>query len=112
MTWLDNAIEKAGEAVEVDVRHLNLDVETIQVKPLSASEYQALKAHPDIRKLSSEDDRIEQLGMMMVCEMMSKCDDSISWTKMKRMPLTLIGALSTAITDAIGQVGGGGALGE
>jgi hypothetical protein len=111
MTWMDNAIEKAGEAITVDVRHLNLDVETIDVKPLTAQEYQVLKSHPEMRVLS-EDDKNERLGMMMVCEMMQKCDSSISWTKMKQMPLTLIGALSTAITSAIGQIDGGGALGE
>tara|TARA_R110000765_G_scaffold366886_2_gene457033 strand:- start:1286 stop:1624 length:339 start_codon:yes stop_codon:yes gene_type:complete len=112
MSWMNNAIEKAGEAIEVDVRHLNLDVETIQIKPLTANEYHVLKAHPDMRNLS-DDDKTEQLGMLMVCEMMKKCDKTITWSKMKQMPLTLIGSLSTAITSAIGTVGdGGGSLGE
>ena len=45
MAWLDTAIEQAGEAITVDVSDMGLGVDSIQIKPLSAKEYQALKAH-------------------------------------------------------------------
>ena len=48
---------------------------------------------------------------MMVCEMMSKCDESISWTKLQQLPLQTLAKLSNKITTAIGTTQGGGVLG-
>lgn len=112
MTWLDNAIEQAGNEIEVDVSHLGLGTDIIKVKPLSAGEYQVLKSHPEMRKTNDPDDRVEMLGLLMVCEMMKKCDSSVSWSKLKQLPLLTLGNLSTAITAALGSTEGGGVLGE
>tara|TARA_R110001592_G_scaffold70015_5_gene214774 strand:+ start:31108 stop:31446 length:339 start_codon:yes stop_codon:yes gene_type:complete len=112
MTWLDNAIEKAGEAIEVDVSHLHLGTDTLEVKPLSANEYGVLKSHPEMRSLSDADDRAERLGLLMIAHMLNKCDSSITWDKLKHLPLTTLAQLSQAITEAIGKPDGGGALGE
>lgn len=112
MTWLDNAIEKAGSEVEVDVSHLGLETDTIMVKPLSANEYQVLKSHPEMNGITDPDDRAERLGLLMVAQMMNKCDSSITWNRLKHLPLTLLAELSKAITAAIGNADGGGVLGE
>lgn len=110
MTWLETAIDKANEQVVVDVSHLNLDVKEIKVLPLSANEYQVLKADPNMAGLSLED-KTERLGLRMVFEMMRKCDDSLSFGKFLDLPLSTIGELSTAVMDALG-ITGGGVLGE
>ena len=112
MTWLDNAIEKAGTEVEVDVSHLGLGTDIIKVKPLSAGEYQVLKSHPEMRGLTDEGDRAEMLGLLMVAEMMRKCDPLTTWSKLKQLPLTTLAELSTAITTTLGSTEGGGVLGE
>jgi hypothetical protein len=112
MTWLDNAIEKAGAPIIVDVRHIGLGVDAVEAIPLSANEYQVLKQHPEMRSLEG-DDRVERLGLLMVCEMMAKADPSVSWSKMKHLPLHILGELSVAITEALGTAtGDDGALGE
>lgn len=112
MTWIDSAIETAGSDIEVDVSHLDLGTETIMVKPLTAAEYQTLKSHPELRTIKDVDDRNEQLGLLMIAEMMSKCDSTISWNKLKQLPLMTLGHLSKAITDKMGSLSGGGVLGE
>lgn len=112
MTWLDNAIEKAGAEVAVDVKHLDLEIDTIMVKPLSANEYQVLKSHPEMKNITDPEDRAERLGLLMVAQMMNKCDSSITWNRLKHLPLTTLAALSQAITAAIGNADGGGVLGE
>lgn len=112
MTWLDTAIEQAGEAILVDVSDMNLGVEAIEIKPLTASEYQALKQHPEIASISDADEKQERVGLMMVCEMMQKCDKSVTWAKLKQLPLQTLATLSNKITKAIGTTQGGGVLGE
>lgn len=106
--WLDDALEKAGSPIDVDVSEVGLGVDTIQVVPLSAQEFNVLKVHPEIRGLTG-DDRQEMLGLLMVAEMMQKADSAVSWAKLKRLPLQTLGALATAITAAVGEEG---ALGE
>jgi hypothetical protein len=45
--------------------------------------------------------------------MMAKADPSVSWSKMKHLPLHILGELSVAITEALGTAtGDDGALGE
>lgn len=112
MTWLDNAIEKAGGEVVVDVSHLDLETDTIMVKPLTANEYQVLKSHPEMANITDPDDRAERLGLLMVAQMMNKCDSAITWNRLKHLPLTMLAELSKAITAAIGNADGGGVLGE
>lgn len=112
MTWLDNAIEKAGGEIVVDVSHLNLETDTIMVQPLSANEYQVLKSHPDMQGITDPDDRSERLGLLMIAQMMNKSDSSITWNRLKHLPLTMLAELSKAITTAIGNADGGGVLGE
>ena len=109
--WLDTAIEKAGSPVEVDVSHLGLEVQTLQVIPLSAAEFQVLKSEPEIARLEG-DDRNEVLGLRVCYEMLAKCDKGLSWKKFRQLPLTLLGAILTAITETVGQPLGGGELGE
>ena len=111
MSWLDSAIEKADEPIDVDVSDLGLDIESIQVKPLSASEFQALKSFPDIAKLSGSD-RAEVLGLRTVYEMIAKCDEAISWAKFNRLPLNLLAEIANRCTNAVGSPSGGGVLGE
>lgn len=87
------------------------EVESLMALPLSAAEYQALKADPELRKLSG-DDRTEALGMRMTYEMLAKCDDSLKWGKFRRLPLTLLGKIAERVMQTIGAPQGGGALGE
>ena len=106
-------MEAVGSPVEVDVSHVKGlgKTKVIMVVPLTAEEYQVLKAHPELRGLSAED-KVEAMGLRMIYEMMAKCDDSLIYEKFKQLPLTLIGELTTAILSATGVLGGGGALGE
>ena len=106
--WLDDALEKAGSPIDVDVSEVGLGVDTLQVIPLSASEFNVLKSHPEVRGLIGTD-RDEMLGLVMVAEMMKKADPSVTWPKLKNLPLQTLGALATAITAAVGEQG---ALGE
>lgn len=112
MSWLDTAIEEVGQSVEVDVSHLGLGTDTIMVIPLSTSEYQVLKSSPEVVKHTMKEDRDEALGLQMVALMMQKCDSSVTWNKLKKLPLSTLGALSQAIMNAIGSPSGGGVLGE
>jgi hypothetical protein len=111
MSWLDTAIERASQPITVDVSDLELGVEHLEVKPLSAAEYQTLKSDPDISKLVGED-RNEMLGIRTVYEMLAKCDSSLSWGKFRRMPLALLGEIATRVTATIGSPTGGGELGN
>jgi len=108
--WLDDAIEKAGSPIDVDVTEVAIPADHIQVIPLSASEYNVLKAHPELRGLVGED-RSELLGLLMVAEMMTKADSTITWKKLKQLPLSTLGALAAAISEAVGNPEEG-ALGE
>lgn len=100
MTWIDNVIEKASEPMVVVVKHLDIGVDEIQCLPLSVKEYNGLKLNPELIGLSDED-RAEKLGMLMVFEMMLKCDNTLTWDSFQRMPLTVIGQLTTAIMGAV-----------
>lgn len=116
MSWLDNTIAKAGEPITVNVAHIGLEdedgiVQTLQAKPLSVGEYQALKADPSMRTLSGEDKQ-EALGLRMSYEMLAKCDDTLSWSKWKQLPLNLLAQIAAAVVEAVGSPSGGGVLGE
>jgi len=110
MSWLDSAIEQANNPIDVDVSGLGLSEDIIQAKPLSAAEFQVLKAEPEIARLSGED-RNELLGLRTVYEMLSKCDKSLSWGKFRQLPMQLLGELATRVTAAVGT-GQDGALGK
>lgn len=110
MSWLDNAIEQANNPIDVDVSGLGLSEDILQAKPLSASEFQVLKSEPEIARLSG-DDRNELLGLRTVFEMLSKCDESLSWNKFRLLPMQLLGELATRVTAAVGT-GQDGALGK
>ncbi len=109
MSWIDTAIDRASQPIDIDVSDTGLGVDTIQAIPLSANEYQALKVSPDMRKLT-DSDKDEYLGMRMVFEMLAKCDETLTWGKFRQLPITTLGKLSSAVTEAISQ--DGGALGE
>ncbi len=117
MSWLNSTLEAAGGAIDVDVTGVGLvaedgkPVEVLSAKPLSAAEYQALKSEPEIRTLSG-DDRSELLAIRMTFEMLKKCDSSLKWGEFRRLPLALVGELSSRIAAAIGAPSGGGVLGE
>ena len=100
MTWIDNVIEQASEPMIVVVKHLDIGVDEIKCLPLSVKEYNGLKLNPELIGLSDED-RAEKLGMLMVFEMMLKCDNTLTWDSFQRMPLTVIGQLTTAIMGAV-----------
>lgn len=100
MSWLDTAIERASEPITVDVKPLNMGVDEIQVLPLSMREYNGLKSNPELTGLS-EEDKAEKLGMLMVFEMMQKCDGTLTWGKFQQLPLSLIAELTSAIMDAV-----------
>ena len=116
MSWVDSEIEKSASPIEVDVEHLGLTgadgktVLTLEVLPLSAAEYQTLKADPELKGLSAEDKQ-EILGLKLVHLMIQKCDSSVTWSKFRKLPLTRITGLATAVTAAVG-LDGGGALGK
>jgi hypothetical protein len=116
LSWLDTTIAKAGEPITVNVAHLGLEdedgiVQTLQAKPLSVGEYQALKADPSMRTLSGEDKQ-EALGLRMSYEMLAKCDDTLSWGKWKQLPLNVLAQIAAAVVEAVGSPSGGGVLGE
>jgi hypothetical protein len=111
MSWVDSAIEAGASPIDVDVSDLDLDVDILQVLPLSAHEFYLLKLEPDIAKMAEGDDRNEILGLRTVFEMLHKCDSTLSWGKFRRLPLTLLGAIATRCTNAVG-VSGGGVVGE
>jgi|14_taG_2_1085336.scaffolds.fasta_scaffold62039_2 hypothetical protein len=113
MSWLNEALENADQPVTVDVSNLEwIPKDTIDIMPLTTSEYQALKFHPAVRKHTNDADKAEALGLVMICEMMKKCDKEITWGLMSKLPLTHLGALSSSIMSSIGEINGGGVLGE
>tara|TARA_R110000744_G_scaffold1725_3_gene6207 strand:+ start:7383 stop:7724 length:342 start_codon:yes stop_codon:yes gene_type:complete len=112
MSWLDLAIEESNKPINVDVSEIRMGTDSVQVIPLSANEFQAIKADPDMRKLQNETDRNEYLGLRTVYEMLAKCDDSLSWGKFRELPINLLGELATKVTDALGSPDGGGELGK
>lgn len=100
----------------MNVAHIGLEdedgiVQTLQAKPLSVGEYQALKADPSMQKLSGEDKQ-EALGLRMSYEMLAKCDDNLSWGKWKQLPLNTLAQIAAAVVEAVGSPSGGGVLGE
>ena len=109
MSWIDTAIDRASHPIDIDVSDLPLGVDTLQAIPLSANEYQALKSTPELSKLP-ESDKDEYMGMRMVYEMLAKCDETLTWGKFRKLPITTLGQLSSKVTEAISQ--DGGALGE
>ena len=117
MSWLDNAIEQSASPVDVDISSLGLNgadgklQESIEVLPLSAAEYQTLKSDPALKGLDT-DDKQELLGLKLVHLMVQKCDKTITWNKFSQLPLQTLTQLATAITEAVGLTGGGGALGK
>tara|TARA_R110002050_G_scaffold7274_2_gene28408 strand:+ start:12430 stop:12771 length:342 start_codon:yes stop_codon:yes gene_type:complete len=112
MSWLDLAIEEANKPIIVDVSELPMGVKTVEVIPLSANEFTALKADPQLRKITDQNDKNEYLGLRTVYEMLAKCDNTISWPKFRQLPINLLGDLATKVTDAIGSPDGGGELGK
>lgn len=106
MSWVDSVIEQMKSPIEVDVSHLKMKdgdgniVQTIEVLPLSANEYQTLKMHPYMREAKGLDDKTERLGLIVTYEMIRKCDDSMNFNKFKQLPLHLLNDLSTAILAA------------
>jgi hypothetical protein len=112
MSWIDSAIEQSSSPMDCDVKHLRISnegegfIEVIQFLPLTAHEYQVLKAHPEIRSVTNPDDKLERLGLLVTFEMMRKCDASLDWKKFKQLPLTLLNDLSTAILAASRGEGG------
>jgi len=109
MSWIDTAIDNASQPITIDVSDLGIGVDEVQAIPLSANEYQSLKSNPEMSRLSAED-KDEYMGMRMVFEMLAKCDDSLTWGKFRQLPITVMGQLSSKVTDALGR--DGGALGE
>jgi len=109
--WLDTAIEKASNPITVNVAAVGIGVDEIEVKPLSAAEFQIVKQLPEIRKLPIGE-RQEVLGLRIIFEMMSKCDETLTWKKFQMLPLNTLANLAQTVTDAVGSSAGGGALGN
>ena len=112
MNWLESAVAQSNAPLDVDittlgVMHDNGPVTTIQVCPVSAAEYQTLKAHPEVRGLTG-DDRDERLGMVVTFEMMRKADNELKWDTFKQMPIQLLNELAVLINAAMKQVVGDG----
>jgi hypothetical protein len=112
MTWLDNALEQATQPISVDISTLGLDTDTLDVLPLSASEFSALRSHPDISKLKAETERNEALGMRVIYEMLAKCDSDMNWQKFNGLPISLLTQLTQLIMAAVGNIDGGGVVGN
>lgn len=116
MSWVDGEIEKSQSPIEVEVSSVGLTgedgkvIQTIEVLPLSAAEYQTLKADPEVKGLTPEDKQ-EILGLKLVHLMIQKCDSSVTWKKFRQLPLTTITKIATCVTSAVG-LDGGGALGK
>lgn len=104
--WVDGVIESMKMPLEVQVSHLGIRdesgelVESLMVLPLSANEFQVLKAHPDMKKVKGYEERAERLGLLVTFEMLRKCDKSVTLSKFKQLPLQLLNDLSTAIMGA------------
>ena len=111
-SWLDSALEQASNRIVVNVADLGLGTDEIEVLPLSAAEFQAIKADPKIRTIDIAD-RTEVIGLRVVFEMMAKCDKSLTWGKFNDLPLNLLALIADAVTSAVGDsFDGGGALGN
>jgi len=110
-TWLNSALEKASNPITVNVSDLGLDVDELQVKTLSASEFQILKKDPSMAGLSLSDKQ-EMVGLKTIYEMLAKCDDSITWGEFQKLPLQLLSNLAGRITETVGNADGGGVLGN
>ena len=89
------------------------ELKVIYCRPISAAEYQVLKADPSLKGMSAQD-RQEMLGLKMTYEMLKKCDSSLSWGKFQSLPLILIGQIAARVVEAAGMPtpDGGGVLGE
>lgn len=122
MTWLDNAVAQSSAPLKVDILDLGiLDddgslVESIEVIPVSAKEYQVLKHHEHVRN-APEADREERLGMVVTFEMMKKADKTLKWDSFRSLPIQFLNRLATLINEAMKQqtsteVGDGDGLGE
>ena len=104
MTWLDNALEQATQPISVDISTLGLDTDTLDVLPLSASEFSS--------KINTESERNEALGMRVIYEMLAKCDSDMNWQKFNGLPISLLTQLTQLIMAAVGNTDGGGAVGN
>lgn len=110
MSWVEKAIEDSKAEILIDVRELDLGIETIPCLPLTMAEYQTLKADPEIRKLTGRD-KDELLGVKMAFEMLKKCDDSLNWKTFVQLPIATLTAIAVACAEAMGGADGG-RLGE
>ena len=118
-SWLDSTLEAASADIEVDMKGVGLmgedgkEITSIMCRPISAAEYQILKADPELKGMS-DTDKQEMLGLKMTYEMLKKCDSSLTWSKFKNLPLILIGEIASRVVKAAGSPipNGGGALGE
>ena len=111
-SWLDSALEQASNRIVVNVADLELGVDEIEVLPLSAAEFQAIKADPKIRNIDPVD-RVEVIGLRVVFEMMAKCDKTLTWGKFNDLPLNLLASIASRVTSSVGDAyDGGGALGN
>ncbi len=116
MSWVDSEIEKSASPITVDATSLDLTgpdgkaIDSIEVLPLSAAEYQTLKSDPELRGMTA-DDKQEIMGLKLVHLMIQKCDPAVTWNKFRKLPLTTITKIATAVTSAVG-LDGGGALGN
>ena len=110
-TWLNSALERASNPITVNVSHLGLDVETLEVKTLSALEFQTLKKDPSIQGLSISDKQ-EMVGLKTIYEMLAKCDDTLKWGEFQKLPLQLLSELASVVTETVGEANGDGVLGN
>jgi hypothetical protein len=111
-SWIDSALDKASNPIKVNVAHIGLDVDEIEVLPLSASEFQKLKSDPVVSKITNLSDRQEVFGLRVVFEMMQKCDKTLTWEKFNSLPINVLAQLATVINTTVGSADGGGVLGN
>ena len=111
-TWLDTAIEKALNPIKVNVAHIGLGVDELDVLPLSAAEFQKLKALPELTKIKNLSDRQEVFGLRVIYEMLAKCDESMTWNKFNSLPINTLAAIATAVNETVGTAQGGGVMGN
>lgn len=104
--WLNSALERASNPITVNVADLGLEVDELQVKTLSAAEYQTLKANPALSKIAITE-RAEWIGLRTIFEMLSKCDDNLKWSEFQKLPLQLLSQLATRVTETVGNSDGG-----
>lgn len=109
--WLNSALERASNPITVNVADLGLEVDELQVKTLSAAEFQTMKKDPAVSNMNLSD-RQEYMGLKTIFEMLAKCDDSLKWSEFQKLPLQLLSELATRITDTVGNLDGEGVLGN